>query len=160
MDRQNLRPAFPVELVYHIVDQLLVPDDHGATQVGDVKQLRLVCHDWSVVARQRLFSHITIYDHRTTPFLDHYRLRVPRYGAVLEFFNVGVLLFTFCLCILSAWSGFSRMEYMLNPPLQPTTMIMLRSARFCSSSSQRRSCSTNIPLRQSTDGSVCFYPSN
>ncbi|TRM64709.1 hypothetical protein BD626DRAFT_489672 [Schizophyllum amplum] len=44
---------------------------------------------------------ITIYDHRTAPFLDHYRLRVPRYGAILEFFTHAVLLFTFVLCVLT-----------------------------------------------------------
>ncbi|KAL1668321.1 hypothetical protein GGF50DRAFT_96767 [Schizophyllum commune] len=55
----------------------------------------------SVLADNYKPRAITIYDHRTAPFLDHYRLRVPRYGAVLEFFNVGVLLFTFCLCILT-----------------------------------------------------------
>ncbi|KAL1744466.1 hypothetical protein HDZ31DRAFT_64060 [Schizophyllum fasciatum] len=55
----------------------------------------------SVLADNYKPRAITIYNHRTAPFLDHYRLRVPRYGAVLEFFNVGVLLFTFCLCILT-----------------------------------------------------------
>ena len=71
----------------------------------------------SVLADNYKPRAITIHDHRTAPFLDHYRLRVPRYGAVLEFFNVGVLLFTFCLCILSAWSGFKIMKLELNVAL-------------------------------------------
>ncbi|KAJ7707806.1 hypothetical protein B0H17DRAFT_1034111 [Mycena rosella] len=42
---------------------------------------------------------ITIYDCREAPFLDHYRLRVPKYGAILEFLNFACLLFTFVLCL-------------------------------------------------------------
>ncbi|KAJ7931371.1 receptor-activated Ca2+-permeable cation channel [Mycena leptocephala] len=42
---------------------------------------------------------ITIYDCRDAPFLDHYRLRVPKYGAVLEFLNFACLLVTFLLCL-------------------------------------------------------------
>jgi hypothetical protein len=44
---------------------------------------------------------ITIYDCRDAPFLDHYRLRVPKYGAVLEFLNFACLLVTFLLCLSS-----------------------------------------------------------
>ncbi|KAJ7773071.1 receptor-activated Ca2+-permeable cation channel [Mycena metata] len=42
---------------------------------------------------------ITLYDSRDAPFLDHYRLRVPRYGAILEFLNFACLLLTFVLCL-------------------------------------------------------------
>ncbi|KAF7375030.1 hypothetical protein MSAN_00389100 [Mycena sanguinolenta] len=42
---------------------------------------------------------ITIYDSRDAPFLDHYRLRVPKYGAILEFLNFACLLITFVLCL-------------------------------------------------------------
>ncbi|KAJ6607394.1 hypothetical protein B0H10DRAFT_2072140 [Mycena sp. CBHHK59/15] len=42
---------------------------------------------------------ITIYGCQDTPFLDHYRLRVPKYGAILEFLNFACLLFTFVLCL-------------------------------------------------------------
>ncbi|KAJ7903703.1 receptor-activated Ca2+-permeable cation channel [Mycena olivaceomarginata] len=42
---------------------------------------------------------ITIYDSRDAPFLDHYRLRVPKYGAILEFLNFACLLVTFVLCL-------------------------------------------------------------
>ncbi|KAF8207580.1 hypothetical protein K438DRAFT_1815254 [Mycena galopus ATCC 62051] len=42
---------------------------------------------------------ITIYDSHAAPFLDHYRLRVPKYGAILEFLNFACLLVTFVLCL-------------------------------------------------------------
>ncbi|KAJ8078670.1 hypothetical protein PM082_012953 [Marasmius tenuissimus] len=42
---------------------------------------------------------IQIYDWTEHPFLDHYRLRVPRYGAILEFLNFALLLVTFVLCL-------------------------------------------------------------
>ncbi|KAJ7650403.1 receptor-activated Ca2+-permeable cation channel [Roridomyces roridus] len=42
---------------------------------------------------------ITIYNTRDAPFLDHYRLRVPKYGAILEFLNFACLLITFVLCL-------------------------------------------------------------
>ncbi|KAJ6577224.1 receptor-activated Ca2+-permeable cation channel [Mycena capillaripes] len=42
---------------------------------------------------------ITIYDCRDAPFLDHYRLRVPKYCGILEFLNFACLLITFVLCL-------------------------------------------------------------
>ncbi|KAH7928247.1 hypothetical protein BV22DRAFT_1126692 [Leucogyrophana mollusca] len=42
---------------------------------------------------------IEIYDTRTAPVLDHYRLRVPRYSAILHFLNFAVLLLTFIACL-------------------------------------------------------------
>ncbi|TDL25527.1 receptor-activated Ca2+-permeable cation channel [Rickenella mellea] len=42
---------------------------------------------------------IEVYDTRTAPFLDHYRLRVPRYSAILELVNFSVLLLVFILCL-------------------------------------------------------------
>ncbi|KAK7032991.1 hypothetical protein R3P38DRAFT_778928 [Favolaschia claudopus] len=55
---------------------------------------------------------ITIYDCRDYPLLDHYRLRVPRYGAILEFLNFACLLITFVLCLsnenrtqITFWEG-------------------------------------------------------
>lgn len=44
-----------------------------------------------------------IYDCRTAPFLDHYRLRVPKYGAILEFLNFALLMTLFLLCLSSAF---------------------------------------------------------
>ncbi|KAG2362718.1 hypothetical protein BDR07DRAFT_1450997 [Suillus spraguei] len=42
---------------------------------------------------------IMLYDPRTAPMLDHYRLRVPRYSAILHFVNIAVLLVVFLACI-------------------------------------------------------------
>ncbi|KAJ3573131.1 hypothetical protein NP233_g2623 [Leucocoprinus birnbaumii] len=41
---------------------------------------------------------IEIYEVRQASFLNHYRLRVPRYAAILEFLNFLILLVTFVLC--------------------------------------------------------------
>lgn len=42
---------------------------------------------------------IEIYDPQGAPFLDHYRLRVPKYGNYFEFLNFALLLLTFILCL-------------------------------------------------------------
>lgn len=44
------------------------------------------------------------YDVRKAPFLDHYRLRVPKYSAILEFCSFAGLLFLFLLCLSSMCS--------------------------------------------------------
>ncbi|KAF9514620.1 hypothetical protein BS47DRAFT_1294946 [Hydnum rufescens UP504] len=44
---------------------------------------------------------VSIYDPRDAPFFDHYRLRVPRYRAIMEFVNFAVLLFLFIVCLSS-----------------------------------------------------------
>ncbi|KAJ8521110.1 hypothetical protein ONZ45_g2146 [Pleurotus djamor] len=70
--------------------------------VNDIYSGRVV---FSAVANRSILADnykprpIEIYDTRTAPFLDHYRLRVPRYGAILEFMNFSVLLVTFVLCL-------------------------------------------------------------
>ncbi|KZT18116.1 hypothetical protein NEOLEDRAFT_1080972 [Neolentinus lepideus HHB14362 ss-1] len=53
----------------------------------------------SVLADNYKPRAIEIYDYRKAPFLDHYRLRVPKYGAILEFINFALLLLTFILCL-------------------------------------------------------------
>ncbi|KAH9856662.1 hypothetical protein C2E23DRAFT_772105 [Lenzites betulinus] len=53
----------------------------------------------SVLADNYKPKSIEIYDVRNAPFLDHYRLRVPKYGAILEFLNFALLLTTFLLCL-------------------------------------------------------------
>ncbi|KAK0185674.1 receptor-activated Ca2+-permeable cation channel, partial [Armillaria mellea] len=53
----------------------------------------------SVLADNYKPRAIEVYDSRKAPFLDHYRLRVPRYGNILEFLNFAVLLCTFILCL-------------------------------------------------------------
>ncbi|EJD49556.1 receptor-activated Ca2+-permeable cation channel [Auricularia subglabra TFB-10046 SS5] len=42
---------------------------------------------------------IEFYDCRKGPILNHYRLRVPKYGAILEFLNFAMLFVTFLLCV-------------------------------------------------------------
>ncbi|KIY44041.1 hypothetical protein FISHEDRAFT_77952 [Fistulina hepatica ATCC 64428] len=56
--------------------------------------------------------NIQLYDHGKAPFLDHYRLRVPRYGAILEFLTFATMFVLFVLCIseknlnyINFWEG-------------------------------------------------------
>ncbi|KAF9007612.1 receptor-activated Ca2+-permeable cation channel [Cyathus striatus] len=53
----------------------------------------------SVLADNYKPRAIEVYNPQSAPFLDHYRLRVPKYGAVLEFINFALLLLTFVLCL-------------------------------------------------------------
>lgn len=45
-----------------------------------------------------------IYNVHNAPFLDHYRLRVPRYNAILEFLNFVMLLTLFLLALSSKFA--------------------------------------------------------
>ncbi|KAH9177399.1 hypothetical protein EDB89DRAFT_2112315 [Lactarius sanguifluus] len=53
----------------------------------------------SIVADNYKLRAIEIYNGRNAPWLNHYRLRVPRYGAILEFLNFTCLLVTFIFSI-------------------------------------------------------------
>ncbi|KAF8591195.1 hypothetical protein K439DRAFT_1650959 [Ramaria rubella] len=53
----------------------------------------------SLVADNYKQRQIEIYDFRNAPFLDHYRLRVPKYGATLEIANFALLFLFFLLCL-------------------------------------------------------------
>ncbi|KAI0300759.1 hypothetical protein BC826DRAFT_1096100 [Russula brevipes] len=53
----------------------------------------------SIVADNYKLRAIEIYDSKNAPWLNHYRLRVPRYGAILEFLNFALLLIVFVLCL-------------------------------------------------------------
>ncbi|KAG0708233.1 hypothetical protein DFH29DRAFT_893785 [Suillus ampliporus] len=55
----------------------------------------------SMVADNYKQKAIMLYDPRTAPILDHYRLRVPRYSAILHFVNIAVLLMVFLACLWS-----------------------------------------------------------
>ncbi|KAJ7574426.1 receptor-activated Ca2+-permeable cation channel [Mycena floridula] len=67
----------------------------------------------SVLADNYKPRPIEIYDCRNAPFLDHYRLRVPKYGAILEFLNFAVLLFTFVLCLADEnWDHTTSVEWL------------------------------------------------
>ena len=59
----------------------------------------------SVLADNYKPRSIEIYNVYNKPFLDHYRLRVPRYGAILEFINFAVLLSLFLLALSSESCG-------------------------------------------------------
>ncbi|KAH9944849.1 hypothetical protein B0H21DRAFT_441053 [Amylocystis lapponica] len=72
------------------------------TVVNDIYSGRVVfsmASTHSVLADNYKPRAIEIYDCRNAPFLDHYRLRVPRYGAIMEFLNFALLLATFLLCL-------------------------------------------------------------
>ena len=74
------------------------------TVVRDIYNGRVVfsmTSNRSVLADNYKPRATVIYDVLKAPFLDHYRLRVPRYGAILEFLNFAILLFLFVLCLAS-----------------------------------------------------------
>ncbi|KAG9315069.1 hypothetical protein JVU11DRAFT_4181 [Chiua virens] len=48
---------------------------------------------------------IEMYDVRKAPFLDHYRLRVPRYSNMLHFLNIAMLTLIFVLCLNTQHTG-------------------------------------------------------
>lgn len=64
----------------------------------------------SVLADNYKPKPIEVYNVRRAPFLDHYRLRVPRYGAILEFLNFAVLLGLFLLVLSSKYHGEFALE--------------------------------------------------
>ncbi|KIL67511.1 hypothetical protein M378DRAFT_159329 [Amanita muscaria Koide BX008] len=55
----------------------------------------------SVLADNYKPRSIKLHDPREAPLLDHYRLRVPKYRAILEFLNFSLLLLTFVLCLFT-----------------------------------------------------------
>ncbi|KAI0034203.1 receptor-activated Ca2+-permeable cation channel [Vararia minispora EC-137] len=72
------------------------------TIVNDIWSGRVVSHSISarsVIADNYKTQGVAIYDVRKAPLLDHYRLRVPKYGAMLEFLNFAVLFVTYILCL-------------------------------------------------------------
>lgn len=88
------------------------------TIVNDIYAGRVVfsmSSNHSVLADNYKPRAIEIYDGRKAPSLDHYRLRVPRYGAILEFLNFALLLTTFLLCLSSEpnASGYSALQLYL-----------------------------------------------
>ena len=77
------------------VVQTIVNDIYTGRVVFSMKSHR------SVLADNYKPRSIELYDVSKAPFLDHYRLRVPKYGAILEFCNFAVLLLLFLLCLSS-----------------------------------------------------------
>ncbi|TFK83312.1 hypothetical protein K466DRAFT_665921 [Polyporus arcularius HHB13444] len=85
------------------------------TVVNDIYTGRMVfsmTSNRSVLADNYKPRSIEVYNVSKAPFLDHYRLRVPRYGAILEFLNFAVLLTIFLLCLYTkdpnAMNGFEK----------------------------------------------------
>ncbi|KAF9485221.1 receptor-activated Ca2+-permeable cation channel [Pholiota conissans] len=70
--------------------------------VNDIYSGRVV---FSVTAHRSILADnykpraIEIYNPLEKPFIDHYRLRVPKYGAYMEFMNFSLLLLVFILCL-------------------------------------------------------------
>ncbi|KII95956.1 hypothetical protein PLICRDRAFT_234074 [Plicaturopsis crispa FD-325 SS-3] len=94
------------ELLASTVVQTVVNDIYAGRVVFSVAGNR------SMLADNYKPRAIEIYDSRRAPFLDHYRLRVPKYGAILEFLNFALLLMTFLLCLsghnthhITPWEG-------------------------------------------------------
>ncbi|KZO94176.1 hypothetical protein CALVIDRAFT_528947 [Calocera viscosa TUFC12733] len=69
------------------------------TEVWSGRILYSSASERSLVADNYKMRQIQIYDARVAPFLDHYRLRVPRYRAIMEFLNYVALLGLLCLCL-------------------------------------------------------------
>ncbi|KAG6333497.1 hypothetical protein ID866_5586 [Astraeus odoratus] len=55
----------------------------------------------SIVADNYKQRAIEMYDVRKAHFLDHYRLRVPRYSSILHFMNIAILLLIFVIFLQS-----------------------------------------------------------
>ncbi|KAJ3516556.1 hypothetical protein NLJ89_g1051 [Agrocybe chaxingu] len=76
--------------------------------VNDIYSGRVI---FSVAAQRSILADnykpraIEIYNPQNSPFLDHYRLRVPKYGIYLEFLNFALLLLTFVLCLSNRDKG-------------------------------------------------------
>lgn len=74
------------------------------TVVNDIYKGRVVfsmTSNRSVLADNYKPRATEFYNVHQAPFLDHYRLRVPRYGAILEFFNFAILLLLFVMNLAS-----------------------------------------------------------
>ncbi|PPQ91007.1 hypothetical protein CVT25_013932 [Psilocybe cyanescens] len=70
--------------------------------VNDIYSGRVV---FSVTAQRSILADnykpraIEMYNPHNAPFINHYRLRVPKYRTYLDFLNFTLLLFTFVLCL-------------------------------------------------------------
>jgi hypothetical protein len=56
-----------------------------------------------------LNTHALIQDNYKAPFLDHYRLKVPKYRAILEYANFVILFILYCLTIERLDPGYINM---------------------------------------------------
>ncbi|KAH9068507.1 hypothetical protein EDB83DRAFT_2506124 [Lactarius deliciosus] len=83
----------------------------------------------SIVADNYKLRAIEIYNGRNATWLNHYRLRVPRYGAILEFLNFTCLLVTFILCLFCSSLAFSPYKD-LNTPNAFEVLFIVFAAAF------------------------------
>ncbi|KAG8965658.1 hypothetical protein FRC03_000293 [Tulasnella sp. 419] len=103
-ERESEDPVSALEVAImteskHFLSSPLVQDVVNDIWSGNVQFLS-PSTSRSLVADNYKRRHIaTYYDPKTAPFLDHYRLRVPKYRAVIEMFNFSILLFLFVLCL-------------------------------------------------------------
>jgi hypothetical protein len=106
----------------------------------------------SIVADNYKLRDIEIYDSKNAPWLNHYRcglsfwiprprvlhatfvlrLRVPRYGAILEFLNFALLLVVFVLCLSRKYLFICCTS--ASPLLQIKTSMRSTPLKFSSSS--------------------------
>ncbi|EMD33909.1 hypothetical protein CERSUDRAFT_107712 [Gelatoporia subvermispora B] len=103
-DGYIFEPQCALELAIATVSKGFLSSPIVQTVVNDIYAGRVVfsmSSNRSVLADNYKPRPIEIYDCRNAPFLDHYRLRVPRYGAIMEFLNFALLLTTFLLCLSS-----------------------------------------------------------
>ncbi|KAH9063947.1 hypothetical protein EDB87DRAFT_1673307 [Lactarius vividus] len=84
----------------------------------------------SIVADNYKLRAIEIYNGRNAPWLNHYRLRVPRYGAILEFLNFACLLVTFIFFLLVYVLIGSITDKDLNTPNAFEVLFIVFAAAF------------------------------
>ncbi|KAA1467684.1 hypothetical protein DENSPDRAFT_813509 [Dentipellis sp. KUC8613] len=95
-------PQSALEMAIETRAKAFIASPMVQTVVNDIYAGRVVYSataNRSIVADNYKQRSIEIYDSRNAPWLNHYRLRVPRYGALLEFLNFALLLITFVLCL-------------------------------------------------------------
>ncbi|KAF9810730.1 hypothetical protein IEO21_06822 [Rhodonia placenta] len=101
-DDEQYDPQCALEMAIATEAKAFLASPVVQTIVNDIYAGRVVfsmSSNHSVLADNYKPRAIEIYDGRKAPSLDHYRLRVPRYGAILEFLNFALLLTTFLLCL-------------------------------------------------------------
>lgn len=63
----SLKPSLPLELVHHIIDHI-ADDYYGGrphVRVRSLRRCRLVCREWSLIARRPLFSTVAVQNDTT-----------------------------------------------------------------------------------------------
>ncbi|KIM33297.1 hypothetical protein M408DRAFT_326068 [Serendipita vermifera MAFF 305830] len=97
-------PASAIEVAIATESKYFLATPLAQTVINDIYTGRVVytiASTRSLIADNYKQRQIEIYDPKRAPFLDHYRLRVPKYGQILEFLNFTVLLLAFLLCLSS-----------------------------------------------------------